>query len=295
MMFTPVKVVLVNFNNAEKTKNCVLAIASGSVLPETVCIVDNKATMESTQILNSINCPIPINYIANEFNVGFAAGCNQGILECCKDNFAGFIWLLNNDTIPANTALEELLKTATAEKSDITGAKILDASGKYSGGASKVHPKFASVHRSEEGADFDYIEGSSMLISSDCIKKIGLLPESYFLYFEECDYCYLARQNELKLAWATNSEIRHEIGSSTGSERGKGNVPFFIDCLMIRNRIHFAKKYKFPTTWVYVGLLISLLLRLKRFQFDRVFEIIHLVFSESYFKTFVLKNGGYIK
>lgn len=87
--------------------------------------------------------------------------------------------------------------------------------------------------------------------------------------------------------------ITHHIGSSTGSEIRKGGVPFFIDCLMIRNRIHFARSNGFPAYGIFVGLLISLGLRLKRGQFNRVVTILRIISSRNAFRNFIIKNGGF--
>ena len=62
---------------------------------------------------------------------------------------------------------------------------------------------------------------------------------------------------------------------------------------MIRNRVHFACKFGFPSVWVLLGLFISLGIRLKRLQPQRVWTILRITMSPNAFKNFVQKNGGY--
>ncbi|MCK9183115.1 MAG: hypothetical protein M0P13_09605, partial [Fibrobacteraceae bacterium] len=116
----------------------------------------------------------------------------------------------------------------------------------------------------------------------------------YFLYSEETDYCYAARKAGFCLALAEKSIIRHDAGKSTGSELGKGKVPFFIDCLMVRNRIFFCNKYGFPKTGIFLALLISLLLRARRNQWNRIATILRITLSIREFKQFIRDNGGFI-
>lgn len=286
---TPVCVVLVNYKNESKTIDCVQALQKGSVKPQRVYVVDNTPNSSGEKYIPDIQ------FIFNKNNVGFAAGCNQGIRAALEQGFNGYFWLLNNDTIPSEQALENLLKKAEETKAGVTGSAIYTANGDFSGGVGKIHSRFASVKRpcSTEDQTFDYIEGSSFLISPECLQKIGLLSEDYFLYFEESDYCLKAKRSGFSLAWATDSIIKHDIGSSTGSEHQKGKVPFFTDCLMIRNRIHFAMENGFPLLGVATGLLISLGLRVKRFQFNRVFTIIRILLSQKSFKKFIEDNGGF--
>ena len=287
--------ILVNFKNPQKTVACLRALEKGTVQPDCVYVIDNASTKESKEYFESFSFAFKIRWIWNKENRGFAAGCNQGIRASLEEYPNSFAWLLNNDTEPTPTALEKLLDKAIATNAGITGSLIQKANGEFSGGVGFIHPKLASVRRptSADEKNFDYIEGSSFLISPECLKKTGLLSEEFFLYFEESDYCCKAKRNGFTLAWATDSIILHDIGSSTGSENAKGEVPYFIDCIMIRNRIHFAFQNGFPTLSILLGLGISLALRIKRLQFSRVPTILKITLSKALFKKFIEKNGGY--
>lgn len=290
--------VLVNYKNAALTVRCLHALAQGTVKPDLIYVIDNATCEESQKVFQSEDFSIPVKFIWNKHNVGFAAANNQGVRAAHAEGFEGFVWLINNDTEPKGTALEMLLQKANESGAGITGSLIVDEKGNYIGGAGTVHAKFASVGRPQapQGSNvphFDYIEGASFLISPECIKTVGLLSEEFFLYFEESDYCYRAKKAGFTLAWATESIVKHRIGSSTGSENAKGCVPFFIDCLMIRNRIHFAKRNGFPAVGIWAGFLISLAIRLKRRQLNRVLKIIEITLSTKRLKKFIENNGGY--
>ena len=285
--------VLVNYKNAALTVRCLHALERGTVKPDLVYVIDNATCEESQKIFQGETFSIPVNFIWNKHNVGFAAANNQGVRAAQAEGFDGYVWLINNDTEPKETALEKLL-----QKAKESGSLIVDEKSNYIGGAGTTHAKLALVGRPQapHGSDvphFDYIEGASFLISPECIKKVGLLSEDFFLYFEESDYCYRAKKAGFSLAWATESIVSHRIGSSTGSENAKGCVPFFIDCLMIRNRIHFAKRNGFPAVGIWAGFLISLAIRIKRRQLNRVLKIIEITLSTKRLKKFIESNGGY--
>lgn len=298
------RVILVNYKNAELTVQCLRALERGTIKPEKVYVIDNTPMLESRAVFEtyqmergkkSTENTFPIQFIYNEKNVGFAAACNQGARLALEEGFKGYIWLLNNDTEPEKEALERLLQKTKSTGAGITGSRIVDEEGNFLGGVGITHPKMACVSRPKDTSvtQFDYVEGSSFLISHSCIEKIGLLSEDYFLYFEESDYCYRARKAGLTLAWATDSVVLHRIGSSTGSENAKKKVPFFIDCLMIRNRIHFAWTNGFSKLGILVGLMISLALRIKRGQLNRVAKILSITASTKKLKQFIEENGGF--
>ena len=286
--------ILVNFRNEKKTVACLRALEKSTVQPDCVYVIDNASTQESQQYFWSNTFSFKVRWIWNSENRGFAAACNQGIRAAQEEHAESYTWLLNNDTEPTATALEKLLEKAAATNAGITGSLINKANGEFSGGVCFIHPKLATVRRPKFPGEtgFDYVEGSSFLISPECLKKTGLLSEEFFLYFEESDYCLRAKRNGFSLAWATESVIFHDIGSSTGSEIAKGEVPFFIDCLMIRNRIRFAFRNGFPAASVLAGFCISLALRLKRKQFSRISTILSITLSKSAFKKFIERNGG---
>jgi hypothetical protein len=288
--------VLVNYKQTAKTIQCLQALDSMSVLPDWVIVVDNSSTEQSKTQLQNESFRFKTDFIFNEKNLGFAAACNQGIRLAQSGNGPYDIWLLNNDTVPEKDALKELVQKAKETGAGITGSAIYTENGDFSGGAGKTHPRLATVSRIKfhEDSDFDYIEGSSFFISHDCLKKTGLLSEEYFLYFEENDYCRKAVGNGFSLAFAPKSIIKHAIGSSTGSETGKGKTPYFIDCLMVRNRTLFAKKFGWPFWGYGISLLLSLFLRLKRGQFKRIATICKITISKKSFSLFVQENGGWL-
>lgn len=299
-MSLPARTVLVNYRNMDKTIACIRALDKMSVKPECVYLIDNATSQESRDLFEkafpqSRTESFEIACIWNEANVGFAAACNQGIRAAREDYFDGYMWLLNNDTEPEPDSLKEMLATAESSHAGITGSQIVSPDGKFLGGVGFVDSRFATVRRATSPDErwFNYIEGSSFLISPECLRKTGELSEEYFLYFEESDYCYKARQMGFDIAWATKSIVHHDIGSSTGSEQGKGKVPPFIDCLMIRNRYHFAQKFQFPSFTVKYGLFLSIMLRVFRLQPLRALAILRIVLSEDSFKSFIEKNGGF--
>lgn len=293
-----VSAILVNYHSQQETCRCLEHLYSQSIRPDYLCIVDNGSSENSRNIFESFkesHPDISFLFFFNEKNPGFAAACNQAMKALTEQGFRGYFWLVNNDTVADKDALKELLAEAGRTHAGITGSRISLPDDRRSGSA-RIHPFWGSVKRTEsfKNRNNEYIEGASFLISPECFEKIGYLPTDYFLYSEETDYCYAARKAGFCLALAEKSLIQHDAGKSTGSELGKGKVPFFIDCLMIRNRVFFCRKYGFPKTGVFLALLISLSLRARRGQWNRIRTILRITFSIRNFKKFIQDNGGSI-
>ncbi|MEA3223036.1 MAG: glycosyltransferase family 2 protein [Thermodesulfobacteriota bacterium] len=226
-------------------------------------------------------------------NLGFAGGNNVGIRYAIKANDYGFIWLLNNDTVIDKYSLKELCDYHRQyPDTGIIGSKLLyyDNPSIIQSIGGRLNKWFATTSNFGGGqvdngqldkyVEIDHIRGASFFISGKCIETVGLLPEDYFMYMEETDYCYKARLRGLEVGYAYKSRVYHKEGSSTGCKYSKGNEgkSYIADILSLRNRLRFAKKYLrsyLPT--VYLGLIISFSIRIKRRQWKNASYIIKLI------------------
>jgi hypothetical protein len=55
-----------------------------------------------------------------------------------------------------------------------------------------------------------------MMVRREVFNTIGLLDESYFTYFDDIDYCFVARQHGWPTWYAPESCIVHLCGQTTG-------------------------------------------------------------------------------
>jgi len=184
---------------------------------------------------------LPLIFIRSNENSGFAAGNNLGIRYALTKNDFAYTWLLNNDTVIAEDALLKIVEKAQSVPGiGIAGSKLmlyhspheiqaLGAKVNRIFGWSKAIMEEKELHRLAD------IIGASFLISKNCIDEIGLLPEEYFLYHEETDYCLNAGENGFKLALATDSVVYHKLGVSTESLRK--------DYYSLRNTLYLNRKY----------------------------------------------------
>ncbi len=243
----------------------------------------NSVFYTKTEALNEV-IGASIIFIQSDENGGFAAGNNIGMKYAIKQNDFEYIWLLNNDTVIKNNTLEKLIKYASKNKSDITGTalyyfntpKTIQAFGGHVN--SFLGTTYHIIKKNEIQEQLDYVVGSSFLISNKCIETIGLLPEEYFLYYEEVDYCFNARNHHLKLTIATDSIVYHKEGAAIGAtNKNKNNKTEFGDLLNLKNRLKFSKKYLKNRFGLYLSFFISFLIRIKRRQFGRALKIVKMI------------------
>jgi len=194
-------------------------------------------------------------------NLGYAGGINV-CLEALN-TFSGWngVWILNPDTQPQRGALAALLARAHAGNKGMVGSTILSPES-----VNKIHcrgglhwqkwiPRTISLghgdpingphHLAAIEAQMDCPSGASMYITRECLKRIGPMDESYFLFFEDLDWGLRAKP--CGLGYASNSIVAHKRGTTTGSARQAAMIPQISVYLQHRNAIHFVRKH-YPWT-----------------------------------------------
>ena len=107
-----VSVVIVNWRAPDDTLAAIECLRLQTCQPHRTYIVDNGSADGSLQKLETAGAGfVDTAVLANSENLGFGGGCNRGLKEALTDGCA-FIWLLNNDAIPAPDCLGALVSTA---------------------------------------------------------------------------------------------------------------------------------------------------------------------------------------
>lgn len=244
-----VYIILVNYNGVNDTIACIESIKKNEHNCEyKIIVVDNNSTDNSVEILSKNQ---DIHFIESHANNGFAIGNNIGIDYALKDG-ADYILLLNNDTIITENSISKLLNALKQnEDIGIVGCRIMYDDNKelinYCGGRFNwykgitVHEHYKQKFNNDmpECMDTEFITGCCMLITKEVFEKVGYLPEEYFMYFEDADFCMKVRNANYKLKICTNVVIYHKVSSSSGGEYSEFAIKWIT-----RNRLIFLDKYK---------------------------------------------------
>lgn len=186
----------------------------------------------------------PLLFVSLDDNIGFGGGNNVALKAISEFGEDADILLLNPDVILDRSALSEVKKVTGGYREFICGMSVYyrDRPGVlYShGGYRLLRPFGVPVSPSSwfgrKGIDFIY--GASLFTNVATLRKAGVLPEHYFLYWEETDWCYAAKLRGIPLLIAPEAKCFDKIGSSIG--RG-----YKADYYFTRNSIYFYAKY-FP-------------------------------------------------
>ena len=239
----------------------------------------------------------PLVLIQTGDNLGFAGGNNVGLRYIMKQKDCKYIWVLNNDTVVEKNSLLNLVRYSSGKPfKNLCGSKLIfyhdpkyvQALGgasynKWTGNATslgKLYKEDKPVDTQKIENKLSYIMGASWLIPISFLSEIGLMEESYFLYYEEIDWCMRGSKN-YKLCYANDSIVYHKEGKSIGSSSDKTKTSLFSDFYLFRNKLIFTRKF-YPKALipVYFATFLQALNRLRRKQIDKARLIIQILLGK---------------
>jgi GT2 family glycosyltransferase len=269
-------VVIVNYNVCDLLLNAVasLHVAMQGIEGE-IIVVDNASSDGAITTLNRLH-PDVIT-IQLDHNLGFGAANNIGIERAHGE----YILLLNPDTIVQEDTIRVMMEFMESHPdATFAGCKIYLPSGELDPvskrgfpspwssfcrvfGLSKLFPKsrfFGGYNLTyldpEETAAIDALAGCFMFCRAEELKSLGGFDTDFFMYGEDLDLCYRARQAGGTIYYVPATAILHRKGEST-RRSAIDALAVFYEAMEIFAHKHFRRNRL--TLW-----LIRIGIRLRR-------------------------------
>ena len=237
-------IITINYNGLKDTCELIDTLPLNDETIE-VIVVDNASTLDEATKLERRYPQIIV--IRSDKNLGFAGGNNLGIQAA----HGKYLFFINNDAIlPQPSALSLLI--TRLESSDQIGMvcpKIRFTWGKqpiqYAGYTplSKITLRNKSIGFGEQdNGQYDiahptpYAHGAAMMVKREVIEKVGIIPECYFLYYEEIDWSMTIRRSGYEIWYEPSCTVFHKESQTTGQQSPLKT--FYIT----RNRLLYAQR-----------------------------------------------------
>lgn len=202
-------------------------------------------------------------------NLGYAGGNNVGIRYALAQG-AQYTWILNNDTLVDRRALGYLVRRMSLDQAiGLCGCTLLDyrdphlvqaASGAYydyrTGRQKNCGQGLTANTRldtCEVEKSITYVVGTSVMVTRAYLQDVGLMNQSYFLYFEELDWAIRGKRRGFRLGYANDALVYHKQGASTGSSDRNLEPTPFTEYFYTRNLLlmtSFFYRPWFPLIWL---------------------------------------------
>lgn len=255
-------IIILSYNTRQLLKNCLKSVF-GTIkkLKSEVIVVDNHSSDDSVPMVKK---EFPqAKLIANQQNLGFSRGNNQGIKKARGE----YILLLNSDTIVQSGALSKMANYLKEHpRVGVVGCRLLnqDGSPQLSAGgfpslltcaimlfwehwhtSARVRGSFAQIKQ------VDWVMGAAMMIRKSVLDQVGLLDEKIFMYMEEIELCYRIKKVGGEVVFYPQAEITH-LGR--GSSRTGKKEPILN---IYKGLVYFFQKHRSPFELIILRLMLK--------------------------------------
>lgn len=276
-----VSIITINYNGLEDTCALIETIPFNESME--VIVVDNASKNKEADTIAQLYSHVKV--IKSSKNLGFAGGNNLGI----KVARGKYLFLINNDTIFKDFNIQSLIdriesypdiaivcpKICFAWKNNPIQFAGYSRLSRFSvrndaiGFNEEDHGQYNTAHPTP------YAHGAAMLIRKEAIDKVGLMPECYFLYYEELDWSMMFNRAGYQIWYEPKCTIYHKESQATGQ-----NSPLRT-YYITRNRLLLVRRNpkEFNQTFAYFYLFGIVAIRdILKYAFTARFEHLRATF-----------------
>jgi len=240
-----ISVIIVTYNNRNIIQQCLSTLSDALVsYSSQLCIIDNQSVDGTPQLLSEPRFWKPFSFdaveeIYNSTNLGYTRGVNQGLRLAA----GRYVLMLNPDIIFENKLFEKLFEVLQHDESIGVVSpqfRFLDQTIQSSCrrfptkqdvlfeflGVSKIFSNsgFFNAWRMpdfdhNQSCDVPQPQGAFLLTRKKVLDKIGLLDESFPMFFSDVDWCRRVIQHKWRIRFVASVFIYHIRGASVNQKR----------------------------------------------------------------------------
>lgn len=240
--------VICNYNKKEYAAECIQSVMESVFTDLDILVVDNASSDGSAEYIRE-RFTDRVKLFVNEENLGGSGGFNTGIRYALEQGYE-YVWCLDNDVLVDENAVGKLYAFMESHPEvGMTGSKVYHMENPdyvQQFGIDIIWDEYcceAKYHgRLEDGTMpdvvySDAVAACSVLVRTSVIRKIGMLPEENFLYWDDTEWGYRCNLAGYKVASLGSSKVLHSMGAK------KESVNTFPLYYAWRNWIRFFMKY----------------------------------------------------
>ncbi len=195
-----------------------------------------------------------LTLLLSPVNGGFAWATNRGLELLLGDKGLELFWILNPDCEVLPRTARTLIAAAGEGPFALMGGRTLyrddPAIVQTDGGRVSLWTGVCRCINEDRpaadvalpgAAEINFLSGANCVASRQFIESAGLMPEDYFLYYEEVDWAM--QRGALPLRPVANAEVMHRGGATIGSGTLNRRPSAFSNYFNYRNRIRFLRRF----------------------------------------------------
>ncbi len=244
-----VYIVILNTNRRDDTLACLELLSKSTYNNVKIIVLDNSSTDGSVGAIRSVFPNVQIINLTE--NLGYAGNNNVGIEEAIKYG-ADWVLVLNEDTILGPDCLAELVRVGEGDpKIGAVGPMVYhhNEPNVIQSAGGMLGKYWQSQHLGQNEDDtgqfqlphkVEWISGCAILVRRAAIENAGMLDASFFIYWEETEWCIRISRGGWQIVHVPQAKIWHK-----GVQRDYQPKPSFT-YYGTRNQLLTLSKHKAP-------------------------------------------------
>jgi len=237
-----ISLITVNYNNVKVTCELIESLKHFNRNEFELIVVDNASKEDPS----SIGTQYPwVKLIRSNVNLGFAGGNNLGI----KYSIGDYLFFINNDAAFNKNILPQLMNILKDDKSIGVVCPLLKY---YEEPGKTQYAGFTNINKytgrnklitEPSGApllESFYAHGAAMMMRREIIDQVGLMPENYFVYYEEMDWSAQITRKGYRIVVDSSAILYHKESQTIGKLNEMKSY------FMARNRLLFMRRNSNP-------------------------------------------------
>ena len=270
--------IVVTYNRCEMLKQNIACLLNQKDAVCDIYVIDNASEDRTRETVQSFRDE-RIHYFNTGANLGGAGGFECGVRQAVRDGYK-YVWLMDDDTLPHDTALYEFFRADAELKGDWgalnSAAYWVDGSVDNmarvkTGLFSRVSDEAVNSGRLVKLAGCSFV---SLLVKAEVVRDVGLPIGEYFIWTDDLEYTgriarkysiYLVSRSKVTHARKENMRVNFAHESPDRIDRYR---------YIYRNDVHCYKQYGVKG-WVYLAVkftytVVNILLRSKGSRWAKI-------------------------
>jgi len=185
-----------------------------------IIVVDNASTDETCSLLAAQYPQVTVLRMSKNLGVGGALAA--GLAYAAQEKRHDWIWMFDQDSVPAQAALEVMLQEVQELEGEASEIGILSALAVNQNMEISSSPWLWRNGFVKPSAELlahpvlfsDLVITSGSMVRREVVAAIGLPRADFFIDFVDYEYCLRARLHGYKIAVITRAKLFHEIGKA---------------------------------------------------------------------------------
>lgn len=222
-----VSIVTLNWNQTKITCEFLESTRKLNYKNYEILVCDMGSDVDPTGQINAGNYP-NTKVLRSEKNLGFTGGNNWGMRQAKGD----YIFIVNNDTEVTPELLDVLLEPFAQDPTiGVTCPKIrffhhpeviqyagFNPINLFTGRTTAIGSKEVDKGQRDVSGYTHGAHGCAMMVKREVIEKVGMFPETFFIYYEEWDWSTRIHKAGYKIYYQAKGLIFHKESITMGKQ-----------------------------------------------------------------------------